>query len=56
MTILIWLRPGPVYVKRHEKIKGDLLEDDAELIEANLQYALMLGSIMDAKLQYRYVI
>ena len=34
-----WLRPGPVYVKCHVRNKGDLLVDEAKLIEANPQYA-----------------
>ena len=38
VTMPIWLRPGPVYVKRHVRSKGDLLAHDAELLEANLQY------------------
>ena len=39
VTVPTWLRPGPVYVKRHMRNKGDLLVDEAELIEANPQYA-----------------
>ena len=39
MTMPTWLRPGPVYVKRHVRNKGDLLVDEAELIKANPQYA-----------------
>ena len=39
MSMPTWLRPGTVYVNRHVRSKGALLADDAELIEANPQYA-----------------
>ena len=39
VTMSTWLRPDPVYVKRHVRNKGDLLVDEAKLIEANPQYA-----------------
>ena len=38
VTMPTWLRPGPVYVKRHVRGKGDLLAHDAELLKANPQY------------------
>ena len=34
-----WVKPGPVYVKRHNRTKNDLLVEEAELIEANPHYA-----------------
>ena len=39
VTMPTWLRPGLVYVKHHLRNKGDLLVDEAKLIEANPQYA-----------------
>ena len=39
VTMLTWLRPDPVYVKRHVRNKDNLLAHDAELIEANPHYA-----------------
>jgi len=34
-----WVKPGPVFVKRHNRTKTDLLVEEAELLEANSQYA-----------------
>ena len=35
-----WLKPGPIYVKNHNRnAKSDLLVEEAELLEANPQYA-----------------
>ena len=34
-----WVKPGPVYVKRHNRTKNDLLVEEAELIKANPHYA-----------------
>ena len=34
-----WLRPGPIYVKRHVRSKVDLLVNDAEIIEASPKFA-----------------
>ena len=34
-----WIKPGPVYVKRHNRNKYDLLVEEAELLEANPHYA-----------------
>ena len=34
-----WVKPGPVYIKRHNRNKNDLLVEEAELIEANPHYA-----------------
>ena len=34
-----WLKPGPIYVKRHVRNKHEPLVDEAELIELNPNYA-----------------
>ena len=35
-----WVKPGPIYVKNHNRNnKSDLLLEEAELLEANPQYA-----------------
>ena len=34
-----WIKPGPVFVKRHNRNKNDLVVEEAELIEANPRYA-----------------
>ena len=35
-----WVKPGPIYVKNHNRNdKSDLLVEEAELLEANPQYA-----------------
>ena len=35
-----WVKPGPIYVKNHnQNDKSDLLVEEAELLEANPQYA-----------------
>ena len=34
-----WIKPGPVYVKRHNRNKCDLLVEEAELLKANPHYA-----------------
>ena len=35
-----WVKPGPIYVKNHNRNdKSDLLVEEAELLEANSQYA-----------------
>ena len=34
-----WIKSGPVYVKRHNRNKCDLLVEEAELLEANPHYA-----------------
>ena len=39
VSLPFWVRPGPVYVKCHVRNKNDPLVEEAELIEANLQYA-----------------
>ena len=38
-TIPSWLKPGPIYVKRHVRNKHEPLVDEAELIELNSNYA-----------------
>lgn len=38
-SIPTWLRPGPIYVKRHVRNKDDPLVDEAELLEINPNYA-----------------
>ena len=38
-TIPFWLKPGPIYVKRHVRNKHEPLVDEAELIELNPNYA-----------------
>ena len=38
-TIPSWLKPGPIYVKRHVRNKHEALIDEAELIELNPNYA-----------------
>ena len=38
-TIPSWLKPGPIYVKRHVRNKHEPLVDEAELIELNPNYA-----------------
>ena len=39
ISLTSWVKPGPVYVKRHNRTKNDLLVEEAELIEANPHYA-----------------
>ena len=39
VSLPFWIKPGPVYIKRHNRNKNDLLEEEAELIEANPHYA-----------------
>ena len=39
VTMPTWLRPGPVYVKRHVRSKDDLFVHDVELVETDPQYA-----------------
>ena len=34
-----WIKPGPVFVQRHNRNKNDILVEEAELIEANPRYA-----------------
>ena len=34
-----WVKPGPVFVKHHCRNKTDLLVEEADLLEANPQYA-----------------
>ena len=34
-----WLKPGPIYVKRHVPNKDEPLVDEAELLEVNPSYA-----------------
>ena len=38
-TIPSWLKPGPIYVKRHVRNKHEPLVDEAELIKLNPNYA-----------------
>ena len=38
-TIPSWLKPGPIYVKRHVRNKHESQVDEAELIELNPNYA-----------------
>ena len=38
-TILSWLKPGPIYVKRHIRNKHEPLVDEAESNELNPSYA-----------------
>ena len=38
-TIPSWLKPGPIYVKRHVRNKHEPLVDEAKLIELNPNYA-----------------
>ena len=42
-----WVKPGPMYVKRHNRSKNDLLVEEAELIEANSHDAHV--RLMDGK-------
>ena len=39
MSLPSWLKPSPIYVKRHVRNKGDLLVDEAQLLELNPTYA-----------------
>ena len=39
MSLPSWLKPGPIYVKRHVRNKGDSLVDEAQLLELNPAYA-----------------
>ena len=39
ITISSWLKPGPIYAKRHVRNKHEPLVDEAELIELNPNYA-----------------
>ena len=34
-----WLKPGPIFVKKHIRNKDDSLVEEAELIECNPTYA-----------------
>ena len=38
-SIPSWLKPGPIYVKRHVRNKDEPLVDEAELLETNPNYA-----------------
>ena len=38
-TLPSWLKPGPVFVKKHVRNKDEPLVEEAELIEFNLSYA-----------------
>jgi len=38
-SITSWLKPGPIYVKRHIRNKDEPLVDEAELLEINPSYA-----------------
>ena len=38
-TISFWLKPGPIYIKRHVHTKDEPLVDVAELIELHPNYA-----------------
>ena len=39
VSLFSWVKPGPVYVKCHVRNKNDPQVEEAELIEANPQYA-----------------
>ena len=39
MSLPSWLKPGPIYVKRHVRNKGDPFVDEAQLLELNPTYA-----------------
>ena len=39
MSLPSWLKPGPIYVKRHVRNKGNSLVDEAQLLELNPTYA-----------------
>ena len=39
VSLPAWVKPGPVYVKSHTRSKNGLLVEEAELLEANPQYA-----------------
>ena len=39
MSLPSWLKPGPIYVKRHVRNKGDPFVDEAQLLEINPTYA-----------------
>ena len=38
-TIPSWLKPGPIYVKKHVRSKNDPEVEEVDLIEANPAYA-----------------
>ena len=49
-----WIKPGPVFVKCHNRNKNDLLVEEAILIEANPCYAHVMlndGREITASLQ-----
>ena len=39
VSLPFWIKPGPVFVQRHNRNKNDILVEEAELIEANHRYA-----------------
>ena len=39
MSLPSWLKPGPIYVKRHVRNKGNPFVDEAQLLELNPTYA-----------------
>ena len=39
VSLLSWVKPGPVYVKCYVSNKNDLLVEEAEFMEVHLQYA-----------------
>ena len=39
MSLPSWLKPGPIYIKRHVRNKGDSLVEKAQLLELNPTYA-----------------
>ena len=39
MSLPSWLKPGPIYIKRHVCNKGDPFVDEAQFLELNPTYA-----------------
>ena len=39
ISLLSWIKPAPVYVKRNNRTKNNLAVEEAELIETNPHFA-----------------